>query len=238
MDRYKVLVVDDDIDILNLIHKYLERENINCEICSNSKKILEKIFSEKYDLLILDIMMPEIDGFELLKKIRQAGFLIPIIMLSARREEYDKVLGLGLGADDYVTKPFSPGELTARVKAHLRRGSFVESEKNENLIEKGIFKLNNKNYKFFKNNEEILLSSTEFQIMKFLFLNSDTVFSKNQLMEKIWGYEYEDSNIVNVYIKYLRDKIETNPKKPEFIQTIWGIGYRFTTGEEINETKK
>jgi DNA-binding response OmpR family regulator len=187
------------------------------------------IKKDEYDLIILDIMMDDLDGFEVLKFIRQKNIYTPVMFLSARQEDHDKILGFGLGADDYVTKPFSPAELTARVKAHIRRNrerTLVTSE-TEPIIQ-GLLCLNIKNYTFLKSGIPIELSATELKLLKFFMENPEQVFTKAQIYRNVWGDDFYDDNSVMVYIRHLREKIENNPKEPAIIQTVWGIGYKFS----------
>jgi len=221
----KVLIVDDEAEIRELISMYLRRENISVIECENGKSALKRIEGEAFDLIILDIMMEDMDGYEVLKELRRKDETIPVIFLSARQEEYDKVLGFGLGADDYVTKPFSPGEFTARVKAHLRR----ESRRTEKLevLTAGDLKLDLSTYVATKNGKAISLSGKELKLFEFFMRNPNRVFTKVQIYRQVWEQGVEDDNAVMVYMSHLREKIEENPKKPQYIQTVRGIGYKF-----------
>jgi len=232
MARERVLIVDDEQDIRELIKKHLTRENMEVYEADGGEKAVELILQHDFDLVILDIMMGDMDGFEVLRQVKPSKSFLPIMFLSARREDYDKVLGFGLGADDYVTKPFSPAELTARVKAHIRRMGVIRSQKEENdVLQRGCLRLDLKAYTFSKEGRQIDLSAKEIELLKFFMENPERVFTKAQIYRNVWEEDFYDDNSIMVYIRHLREKIEVNPKEPVFIQTIWGIGYKFCTGE-------
>ena len=224
----KVLVVDDEKNIVDIIAFNLNREGYEVIVARDGEKALEAFEKEAPNLVILDIMMPKMDGFETCKKIRQTSNT-PIIMLTARAEEVDKVLGLELGADDYVTKPFSVRELLARVKANLRKQNPnpVDS-KNSNTLVYGNLTINSEMYSIKRDNQEIDLTQREFELIKFLALASPKVFSREELLEKVWGYDYlGDVRTVDVTIRRLRTKVEENPEHPKHILTRRGVGYYF-----------
>jgi DNA-binding response OmpR family regulator len=225
----KVLVVDDETEIRELIVKYLRREGIQTAEAAGGVTAVSQIMQQDFDLVILDIMMDDIDGFEVLKQIRPVKPRIPMLLLSARQEDYDKVLGFGLGADDYVTKPFSPAELTARVKAHIRRTRALSLQPDEenSILERGLLRLDLKSYTLTKNNTPIELSARELRLLRFFMENPGQVFTKIQIYRNVWENEFYDDNSVMVYISRLREKIEENPREPQLIQTVWGIGYKF-----------
>lgn len=227
MAREKVLIVDDEQEIRELISTYLKRENIQTVECENGSMALFYLKKEPVDLIILDIMMEDMDGYEVLREIRKVYENVPVIFLSARQEEYDKVLGFGLGADDYVTKPFSPGEFMARVKAHLRRAERVKNSLEKKTLEVGEINLDLNTYQVTKRNQVIKLSGKELKLLKFFMENPDKVFTKVQIYRQVWEQGIEDNNAVMVYMSHLREKIEDNPKEPRYIQTIRGIGYKF-----------
>ena len=229
MTGAKVLVVDDETEIRELIVKYLRREEIQTEEATGGISAVDRILQQDFDLVILDIMMGDLDGFEVLKRVRPVKPRLPVLLLSARQEDYDKVLGFGLGADDYVTKPFSPAELTARVKAHIRRTrALISQPEDENtVLEKGSLRLDLKSYTLTKNNAPIELSARELRLLRFFMENPGQVFTKIQIYRNVWENEFYDDNSVMVYISRLREKIEENPREPMFIQTVWGIGYKF-----------
>ena len=225
----KILIVEDERSIAELEKDYLELSGFEVEIADNGTDGLSKAMAEDYDLYILDLMLPGIDGFELCKKIRDMKDA-PIIMVSAKRDDIDKIRGLGLGADDYMTKPFSPSELVARVKAHRTRYERlvnVAGQQNEKIEIRGLV-IDKTARRVFLNNEEKIFTSKEFDLLVFLASNPNRVFSKEELFNKIWDMEsIGDIATVTVHIKKIREKIETNTSKPQFIETIWGVGYRF-----------
>lgn len=228
MSNQKILVVEDELEISDLISDYLEINNYTIIKAFDGNDALTIFENEHPDLIILDLMLPGMDGFEVCKKIRKESS-IPIIILSARKEDVDKILGLGLGADDYVTKPFSPGELTARVKAQLRRYNMSADKVQDNqILDFGDLKIDLKGYSIILGNEPILLPAKEFELLSFLATHPGQVFTKEQLFSSIWGFdEYGDINTVTVHIRRLREKIESNPSEPKYIVTVWGVGYKF-----------
>lgn len=219
-----ILIVEDNKEISDIIAKYLEKENHSYSVARNGFEALD-LFSDKvFHLVILDVMMPGIDGFEVLKELRNTSN-IPIIMLTAKEQETDKLKGFDLGADDYITKPFSPRELMSRIKAVLKR---VYNESDEIILQVFSLKLYVNSMKFYKDNKEIALTSTEFQLLKAFMNNRGIVLSRERLIELAFGYDYEgfDRNI-DTYIKRLRQKIEDEPKNPEYLHTKYGVGYQF-----------
>lgn len=228
MPEKKVLVVDDDKVIRQLIEISLRRENIHVTQANCGETALELLNTNSFDLVILDILMDGIDGYEVLTQLRRKDPDIPVIILSGRDEDYDKVLGFGFGADDYVTKPFRPIVLNARVKAHIRKyKKYIKSIDKPSIIERGPFKFDTKTYFLFKNSKKINLSSKEKLLMKFFMENPNQVFTKEQIYKNVWKNEVVGDNSVMVYISYLRNKLENNKKSPEYLQTVWGIGYTF-----------
>ncbi len=223
----KILIVDDEKNIVDIIAFNLNKEGFDVICAYDGEKGLELVFAENPELILLDIMMPKMDGFEVCRKIRER-LQTPIIMLTARAEEIDKVLGLELGADDYVTKPFSVRELLARVKANLRRSdSPAESGKSE-MLTFGEITIFPDKYELCKRGEVVELTRREFELVKFLATQKTQVFSREALLEKVWGYEYfGDVRTVDVTIRRLRAKLEDNPEKPRFILTKRGVGYYF-----------
>lgn len=229
MKIYKVLLVDDDIEICQMIKKALEPENIETLTISTGKEAQSVINSQTFDLIILDIMLNDTDGFQILKKIQAEDIEIPVIFLSGKQQDYDKILALGMGADDYITKPFSMSVLIAKIKAHLRRSDKIkELQTSSRKIIKDPFVLNIDTYQLFKNGEELFLSSKEIMLMKFFMENPNRVFTKEQLYEKVWNNTIIDNNSIMVYIRHLRKKIEDDSKNPVYLQTVWGIGYKFS----------
>lgn len=225
----KILIIEDELEIAELERDYLEINKYNVEIESDGESGLKRGLEEDFDLIILDLMLPNIDGFEICKLIRQKKD-IPIIMVSARKEDIDKIRGLGLGADDYLTKPFSPSELVARVKAHLSRFErLIRSGVKENeIIEIRGLKIDTTARRVYINGEEKVLTTKEFDLLTFLASNPNRVYTKEDLFRKIWDMEsIGDIATVTVHIKKIREKIEYDTSKPQYIETIWGVGYRF-----------
>lgn len=225
----QILVVEDDISIAELIRDYMEINGMQVETAHTGKAGLDRALEKAYDLVLLDLMLPEIDGFEVLRKLRETKDT-PVLLVSARREDIDKIRGLGLGADDYITKPFSPSELVARVKAHLARfrrltGKTVSRE--GTLRIRGL-EIDPDARTLMVEGKPIELTSKEFDILLFLARNPNKVFSKDQLFDRIWGLEaFGDTTTVTVHIGKIREKTESDPKNPQYIETVWGAGYRF-----------
>lgn len=228
----KILIIEDELQIAELEKDYLELSDFDVTIETDGIEGEKEAMSGKYDLLILDLMLPERDGFEICRKFREQ-FLQPVIMLSAKKEDIDKIRGLGLGADDYMTKPFSPSELVARVKAHLNRydtlvDKSVEKEIENEIIETGELRIDKTARRVFVRNEEKNFTTKEFDLLYFLAKNPDHVFPKEELFQKIWGFtSVGDIATVTVHIKKIREKVEKDTSNPEYIETIWGVGYRF-----------
>lgn len=224
MSIMNILIVEDDIEINNLISEALKKENYNIVQVYDGKEALEK-YNKKIDLVILDLMLPHIDGIEVLRKIREKS-RIPIIILSSKDDETDKIVGLSIGADDYMVKPFSVRELCARVKAQLRRfADYNRCEREEDMLIHKNLKIDVLNHMVLKNECEIELRPKEFEILKLLMLNPQRVFTKEQIFEYAWNEQFMgDDNTVMVHIRRLRNKIEDDSSK--FIKTVWGIGYK------------
>ena len=225
----KILIVEDEEAIADLEKDYLELSGFEVEIASDGTSGLKKALEEGFHLVILDLMLPGVDGFEICRQIREVKN-IPIIMVSAKKDDIDKIRGLGLGADDYMTKPFSPSELVARVKAHLNRYErLVSSNVKENsIIEIRGIKIDKTARRVWVNGEEKNFTSREFDMLAFLAENPNHVFTKEELFRKIWDMDsVGDIATVTVHIKKIREKIEVNSAKPQYIETIWGVGYRF-----------
>ncbi len=225
----RILIVEDEKDIAELEKDYLELSGFEVEIAGNGTEGLAKALNEDFDLYILDLMLPGVDGFEICKRIRDVKDT-PILMVSAKRDDIDKIRGLGLGADDYVTKPFSPSELVARVKAHLARYDRLigsQSQKNEVIQIRGL-KIDRTARRVWINGEEKQFTTKEFDLLTFLAMNPNHVFTKEELFRNIWDMEsVGDIATVTVHIKKIREKIEMDTSKPQYIETIWGVGYRF-----------
>lgn len=226
---YNILIVDDDKEIVNAIEIYLKKEGYNIFKAYNGEQALQQLEKEQIHLIILDIMMPKKDGIETLHEIRKDK-TIPVIMLSAKSEDYDKIEGLNTGADDYITKPFNPLELIARVNSNIRRYTqlgAMKQESNKNIYKTGELILNDESKQVIAEGKEIKLTATEFKILKFLIKNKGKVFSISQIYENIWNEEsYAAENIIAVHIRHIREKIEINPKEPKYLKVIWGIGYK------------
>ncbi|MBW6410735.1 response regulator transcription factor [Clostridium weizhouense] len=227
MDTCNILIIEDDDEINDLICDALSKENYNISQAFDGRQALE-MFNDSIKLIILDLMIPYIDGIEVLRRIREKSIL-PVIIISAKDDECDRVIGLSMGADDYMIKPFSVRELTARVKAQLRR--YVDYNNNENknsILQHDELKLDVLNYRAFKGDKELNLRPKEFEILKLFLSNSNRVFTKAQIFNNVWENQYlnDDNNTVMVHIKRLRNKIEDNPNEPKYIQTVWGIGYK------------
>ena len=228
MSKERILIVDDEEDIRDLIEIYLKNEGYEVIKASNGIQALEIINQRIVDLIILDVMMPKLNGIDTCEKIR-VSYNTPIIMLSAKGEETDKIQGLTIGADDYLTKPFSPLELIARVKAQLRRFTKLNTGNAGNkLLEEDRLVLDLEMGKVYKDGEEINLTPTEFSILKLLWTHKSEVFKIETIYETVWNQEYFDNNnTVMVHIRKLREKIEKDPRTPDYIYTVWGVGYKF-----------
>lgn len=234
---YNVLVVDDDKEIVGAIEIYLKKEGYHIIKAYNGKQALQEIQKNEIHLIILDIMMPEKDGMKTLEEIRKDK-TIPVILLSAKSEDYDKIGGLNSGADDYITKPFNPLELIARVNSNLRRyvklGSMKQNEY-EKIYQTGELLIDDETKKVTVDGKEVKLTATEFNILKFLLKNKGKVFSIPEIYESVWKEEgFGAENIIAVHIRHIREKIEINPKDPRYLKVIWGVGYKI---EDIEKTR-
>ena len=227
----KILIIEDDISIAELEMDYLEINGFSVEIENSGDTGLLKAKNGDYDLILLDLMLPNMNGFEICKKLR-SEVEIPIIIVSAKKEDVDKMRGLGLGADDYITKPFSPNELVARVKAHIARYERLmdkNKSNDKNLIEIRGIAIDKNARKIYVNGNETEFTLKEFELLLLLVNNPNRVFTKEELFERIWGLDsFGGVATVTVHIRKLREKIEFDPSNPEYIETIWGVGYRFT----------
>jgi DNA-binding response OmpR family regulator len=233
----KILIVEDDNEIAMLEKDYLEISGYETELIQDGSKVVEAVLTEEYDLILLDLMLPGLSGYDICREIRDK-IDIPILMVTAKTESIDKIRGLGLGADDYIAKPFDPAELVARVKSHLNRyerlagGGLKNKSATDKVTQQGTIRIGNLkimtlNYKAYRGEQEIKFPNREFELLKFLAMNPNIVFSKDQLFEKIWGYDYVgDSATVTVHINRIREKIEEDPSNPQIIETVWGAGYR------------
>ncbi|MBB5337113.1 response regulator transcription factor [Pectinatus brassicae] len=222
----KILIIEDDIDIAMIEKDYLEMDGFIVEIATNGISGLEKSLNEKFDLILLDLMLPGMDGFSICKKLRK-HLSIPILIVSARQDDNDKIRGLGIGADDYIEKPFSPSVLAARVKANISQYKRLNS-KEENEIIIGPISIETKSRRVFVNGNEKYLKNKEYELLLFMAKNIDIVFTRETLYERIWGINaLGESATVAVHINRLREKIQEDPANPQYVQTVWGVGYRF-----------
>lgn len=226
---YNILVCDDDKEIVSAIEIYLSKEGYNVLKAYNGEECIEILKQNTIHLVLLDIMMPKKDGIETIIEIRKQNS-IPVIMLSAKSEDEDKIKGLDLGADDYVTKPFNPQELIARVRSSLRRYTklgAIKDEKEENVYRTGGLEINDNLKKVMVDGKEVKLTPTEYNILKFLTKNKGIVYSIEQIYQSIWEEDcYGAENIIAVHIRHIREKIEINPREPRYLKVIWGVGYK------------
>lgn len=225
----KILIIEDDRDIAEVERDYLAINGFDADITDNGITGIDMVKQDEYNLVLLDLMLPGLDGFTVCKKLREITD-IPVLMVTARKEDIDKIRGLGLGADDYIEKPFSPNVLVARVKANLAQYERLKKteEKRETVIDVGDYKINTSSHRVYKHGEEVELKNKEYELFLFLVMNADIVFDKEALYEKIWGLDsLGDTATVAVHINRLREKLEDDPSNPKHIQTVWGAGYRF-----------
>lgn len=229
----RILIIEDDQAIAEIERDYLEINGFEVEIVSDGQEGLERALSGQFNLILLDVMLPTMDGFAICKELRKE-LTIPILLVTAKQEDIDKIRGLGLGADDYIEKPFSPSILVARVKANLAQyerlvgshGVGTDARDTEYVV--GHLRIQPSAHRVFVHNEEVHLKNKEYELLVFLVKNADIVFDKESLYEKIWGFDaVGDVATVAVHINRLRDKIEDDPSNPKYIETVWGVGYRF-----------
>lgn len=223
-----ILVLDDEAEIADLVEVFLKNEGYTIFKFYNSKAALECIDTEQIDLALLDVMLPDTDGFTILRKIREKGLLFPVIMLTARVEDTDKITGLTLGADDYITKPFNPLEMVSRVKAQLRRYTcYGNSKRNENIFDYAGLIVNRDTHLCTLYEKPVQLTPIEFKIIWLLCENANKVVSTEEIFEKVWGEKYLDcNNTVMVHIRRIREKLNEPSRNPKFIKTVWGVGYK------------
>jgi DNA-binding response OmpR family regulator len=224
----RILIIEDDINIAEMERDYLHLNGYEAEIIQDGLQGLKRAMLGNYDLLIVDLMLPGKDGYEITREVRKK-FEIPIIVVSARSEDIDKIRGLDFGADDYITKPFSPAELTARVKSHISRYERLKGkEEATDIISRGGLEINTASHRVYVYDKEIPMTSKEYAVLTFLASNPNIVFTKEHIFDKVWGDEFfGDTATVPVHIQKIRKKIEKDPANPEFIETLWGTGYRF-----------
>lgn len=228
--KENLLIIEDDPEIREMVSEYLEKEGYQTTVAEDGEQAIRKFASESFDLVLLDLMLPGLNGLEVLRRIREQS-RVPILILSAKDGEVDKALGLRFGADDYIAKPFSLIELAARVEASIRRATqYSKAEIGEpetQLLSVGELTVDPNNFKVMKRNKEIQLTAKEFQILKLFVQNSTRVYTKAILYQLVWNEDYYgDDNVINVHMRRLREKIEDDPSNPRYIRTLWGIGYR------------
>lgn len=226
MPQDKVLIVDDDIHILRMASRILQSDGISTTEVSSGREALNQILYSHYDLILLDINLDDLDGFSIVKKVRAQGIKTPIIIISGNTEEYNTIFGLGIGADDYLTKPVSPAILGAKVKALIRRNR-TAMEQSEKVLERGPFSFDLETYSLYMEGREIPLTSKEKQLVCLFLKNINTVFTKEMLFEQVWKDRAVDDNTIMVNIRNIRAKIEPDPKNPRYLKTVWGMGYQF-----------
>ncbi|GBU11300.1 two-component system OmpR family response regulator [Erysipelotrichaceae bacterium] len=228
----KILIIEDDTEIAELQQDYLKMNGFSVQIEKNGQKGYELAKSNTFKLIILDVMLPNMDGYTICRKLRAEGIITPILLVTAKHDDIDKIRGLGLGADDFITKPFSPSELVARVKAHINRFSRLVESKNTHdpttIITLGSIIIDAREHQVKVGESTVILKNKEFELLLYFMKNPQIVFSKEHLFDKIWGQEsFGDLATIAVHINRLRDKIEKDSKNPEYIETVWGVGYRF-----------
>lgn len=231
LKKAKVLIIEDEGDIANILKDYLSVNHFEPHIVTTGHEAIHYMKETFPDFIILDLSLPDCDGIELCRQIRENSN-VAILILSARNSDTDKVLGLGFGADDYMTKPFSLSELVARINAHLRKQDrwLQDHSGKMEIIQIDHLEINKNEYTFYRDKKYIPLSAKEFELLFYLIQNRNQVFSKNQLLDAVWGYDsYGDENTITVYIRRLREKVEVDPSCPIYIQTVWGVGYKFST---------
>ncbi|AEF24819.1 response regulator transcription factor [Streptococcus parauberis] len=234
-----VLLVDDEEHILRLLDYHLAKEGYQTELVGDGRSALKLAETEHFDFILLDIMLPQLDGIEVCKRIRAKGITTPIMMVSAKGDEFDKVLALELGADDYLTKPFSPRELIARVKAILRRTEKDQTDDNDLSDEQWVvngLRVFPDRHEVYKDNDMLNLTPKEYELLLYLIKHPNMTLTRERLLERIWGYDFgQETRLVDVHIGKLREKVEDDPKNPKFIKTIRGYGYKF---KELKDEKK
>ena len=224
-----ILIIEDNLSLCDTLRLYIEREGWDCQIATDGEQGMNQLRHCRPNLILLDIMLPDMDGFQICQQVRASQEFVPILMLTAKGEMRDRVTGLSLGADDYLTKPFGAKELIARVKSLLRRAYSVGYR--DVSLSSGV-KVDGRSRQAFLNGELLDLRGKEFDLLEQLVSAPGRAYSREQLLEQVWGFDFEgDTRIVDVYIRKLREKLELNPANPDYIQTVWGVGYRFKAGE-------
>ena len=224
----RILVVEDDPTVSEVVTRYLEREGFTVEVAFDGAAGLERALADPPELVVLDVMVPSLDGFEVCRRLR-ATAPVPVIMLTARGEEADRIVGLELGADDYVSKPFSPRELTARIKAVLRRatGMVAAGASEPPVLQAGNLAVDTVSHEARRDGELIPLTAREFDLLVHLMRHPRRAFRREELLEQVWGFAYGDTSTVTVHVRRLREKVEADPAEPRHVCTVWGVGYRF-----------
>lgn len=235
-EQLKIMLVDDDDNVRKVVERLAQKEGYGFTYVASGDEVIDKVAIEKPDLIILDVMLPEIDGFEICRNIRE-GSNVPIIMLSAKGDIVDKSVGFNAGADDYMTKPFSPVELALRMKAIFRRVAAGEDEKDSEgdtgIVDFGELRINPKGFEVWVRGKKTDLTSREFELLWFMAKHPGQVFTREQLFDSAWGEKFlGDSGTITVFIRKIREKIEQDPSRPEYILTVWGVGYKFSGGEK------
>jgi DNA-binding response OmpR family regulator len=229
----KLLIVDDEPAIVELLKYNLEREGFTCLVAEDGEAAIKIAQEELPELIVLDIMLPKKDGFAVCRELRAMGHQMPILMLSAKGDEIDRVLGLEIGADDYLPKPFSPRELVARVKALLRRQELAQTQNATDVLRVGDVELDPERYEVRVRGRKVELTPKEFELLHLLMLSPGKVLTRDLLLTRVWDFAYDGgSRTVDVHVRRLREKIEEDPAKPQFIETVYGVGYRFQDGSE------
>ena len=225
----KILIVEDEQPIRKLLEYNLQLSGYDTISAADGEVAIELVLNEQPDLIVLDLMLPKLDGIEVCKRLRSEGINIPIIMLTAKGDEFDKVHGLEIGADDYMTKPFSPREVTARIKAVLRRSEAkVDTPEVEEILKSGPLKVYLERYEVYLHGEKLEFTPKEFELLAYLIQNKNRVLSRDLLLSAVWNYDFAgDTRIVDVHVSHLREKVEKDTRKPQFIKTVRGIGYKF-----------
>ena len=226
----KVLIVDDDISICKLLEKVMHSNELDTEVAGSGKEALELLKHHTYDVILMDIMLGDMEGFDVIKELRANGIQTPVMIVSGRNEDYDSLYGLSIGADDYITKPFNILEVKARIKAIMRRTGNAKPKEEENpkIVEGGDLKLDCESRRLFILGKEVNVTAKEFDLLELLVMNPNKVYSRENLLNLVWGYEYPgDVRTVDVHVRRLREKIEANPSEPKYVHTKWGVGYYY-----------
>jgi DNA-binding response OmpR family regulator len=236
MKEGKILVVEDELPIRKLIQFNLQRSNFEVIEAGNGNEAIKLVSTQSPSLVLLDLMLPDMDGFEICTKLRESHPELPIVIVSARSQDMEKIMALELGADDYVVKPFNPLELVARIRSVLRRTNHSGQKQPSSIIQSGPFVLDTKTQRLYKSGKWLKLTAREFQLIKLFFERFNEPITRDELLDGIWGINYfGDSKTVDVHIRRLREKIEDDPSQPVFLKTVWGFGYCFQESEIINE---